>query len=1022
MRSKFKWIFTILLAFSVQIGFSQQKNVTGIVTDAGLPLPGVSVMVKETKKGVATDLDGRFAISVNQGETLVFSFVGYTTQEVKVGAGAVVNVPMKEDTTILGEVLVNQGYKQVTTRKSAEAITSLSVTAIEERANASVLQNLQGQIAGLNVSTGSGQPGADSTIILRGVGSINGNIEPLFVIDGIPVDEDGFRSINQNDIETISVLKDAAATSIYGNRGGNGVIVITTKRGKMNEKMKVRYSSQFGMTELQKLNIPLMNSNQMLNLEKQYGEGLGSTLSDAEIAALSRNTNTRWTDYLFRKGTTISHDLSISSGSEKTSNFTSIGYFEQDGTFINTNFKRFSLRNNFTGRSGDDKFTYSLNMSANFSRSNGVDGAGSNAIYFAPFSAALRGLPYLTPFNADGSVTSDGGIAAGDDSAVVPEAIPYVLRNSSLMNTDREDEFKMIVGLQANYNFWNNFNLGIRTGVDYSTYNTLEILHPNSILGPFQVTGAANSAFGGRQDEASTRDFRYNMLTSLNYNKTFGKHSIDVTAYVEYNKAHYLGNNFIARGLDPRLVGTGAAFVDPNLVELGQEIYTPTIGSFEVSEGLFSYFANAQYDYDERFVLTGSIRRDASFRFVDDNKWGTFWSVGGAWNLDQESFIKDNTALNVLKLRASYGTSGNQRILDAQYSALSLTRSLYDQGGAYNGTASTVASVIGNTDLQWEELSQANIGIDFALWKNKLTGSVDVYQKNTDKLFQDMPISPVNGTNSIRANIGSMENKGIEASLRYVIVDQNDWIISVNGNFSYNKNKITELPESFDGVNFSGGASSLVEGQPIGQFYVVRYAGVNPANGNPLFYDIDGNLTEQLVDADRVSTGKSVFPVWQGGFGTQIGYKGFELTTQWSWLADVYRNNLDMGTVEETNALADGGNRSTTVLTAWQQPGDITTVPRFFNPFNSIDYINSTDRYVEDASFLRLRNVALGYTFDKKTLDRTFITGLRLFIQGENLVTFSSYRGWDAEAGFRSTDRGNYPTPRIYTLGATINF
>lgn len=1019
MRSKFKWIFALLLAFSMQVTFAQEKTVTGTVKDGeGLPLPGVTVIVAGTNNGTNTDIDGKYSINVAQGQSLVFSYVSMNPQTIVVGASNTVDVKMTGQT--LEVVTINTGYKTFTKRDNPSAIATISIEAIEERANASVIQNLQGQVSGLSVSTGSGQPGSDSTIILRGVGSINGNIEPLFIVDGSPVDEDGFRSINQNDIATISVLKDASATSIYGNRGGNGVIVITTKRGKLNEKMKFRYSSQYGINELQGLNIELMNSRQMLKLEQQYGGGVGGGKSDAEIDALAKQANTNWADILFRKGSTQTHDLSITSGSEKTSNFTSLSYFDQEGIFINTNFKRFSVRNNFSGRSENDKFNYSLNLSANFSRSNGIDGAGTNAIFFAPFSAALRGLPYLSAYDADGSITRDGGITPGDPSAVTADQIPYVLLNSALMNTDVEDEFKMITMFNASYNFAKNLTAGLQMGVDYSTFTTKEILHPRSILGPFQVN--QNATFGGIQSEGSSRDFRFNTTTSLNYNNTFGKHTIDVTAYTEYNKAHFDGNNFSVRGLDPRLLGTGAAFVDFNTVELGGEIYTPTIGSFKVQEGLFSYFGNMQYEYDNKYVVTGTVRRDASFRFVEDNKWGTFWSVGGGWSIDQESFMKDKTAFNLLKLRASYGTSGNQRIINAQYAGLNLTRSLYGQGGGYDSGNATFASQLGNIDLQWEELKQANIGFDFGVWKNRLSGSVDVYVKTTEQLFQDRPVSPITGTSIIQANIGSMENRGIEADVKYVLYDKNDWNISVNANASYNKNKILELADSFEGIQFTGGATALIEGEPVDVFYVQDYVGVNPSNGNALFLDADGNLTEDMLDIHRKSTGKSVYPVWQGGFGTNISYKGFEFSTQWSWMADLWRNNLDLGTVEETNTIDDGGNRSTSVLTAWQNPGDITTVPRVGNPFNGVDFINGTDRYIEDASFLRLRNVSLGYTFNSKTLEKMPFSGLRFFIQAENLITFSSYRGWDAEAGFRTTDRGNYPTPKIFTFGATINF
>ncbi|WP_129751631.1 SusC/RagA family TonB-linked outer membrane protein [Flavobacterium beibuense] len=1024
MRSKFTWIMTLLVALTINFSFAQEKVVSGTVSDELGPMPGTNVLVKGTQRSTQTDIDGKFSISASQGEVLEFSFVGYQSQEVTVGTQSTYNVVMAQGKQLIE--VVKDVYRSVTPKKATMAVASITAEAIEDRANASVLQSLQGQIAGLNIGTGSGQPGADSTIILRGVGSISGNVEPLFVIDGIPVDEDGFRSLNQMDIANVQVYKDAAATSIYGNRGANGVIVITTKRGSLDQKMQFRYTSQFGYSELQPLNMELMNSSELLNFQSRVGEGLGSELTQAERDLLARQNNTYWSDIFFRKGVTQSHNLAITTGSKTTTNFTSLGYFEQDGIFMNTNFKRFSVRNNFTGKSENGKFNYSFNFNGNFSRSNGVDGAGSNAIYFAPFRAALHGLPYLSPYDPDGSITSTGGMVYGDPGSISPDKAPYVLLNSVKMNTDVEDEIKILSSFSADWNFAKNLTAGFQMGIDYSGFRTLEILHPNSLLGPYQVEGTDGNnyaEFGGVQAESHSRDFRFNSVTRLNYNNIFAeKHTIDATLFVEYNKAHLDGISFSQRGLDPRLVGTGAAFISGTVVEGDGQPYIPTLGSTKVSEGLFSYFANFDYDFESRFGLTATIRRDASFRFIDDNKWGTFWSVGGRWNIDQEEFFKSKFPATELKIRASYGTSGNQRINNAQYSALNLTRSLYGQGGNYNGSVGTVPTQIGYTDLRWEETAQTNVGVDFGFWNNKLSGSVDVYRKRTSDLFQSTPVSPVNATTSIDTNIGNMENKGVELTLKYTVYNKNGWNVVLNGNTSYNKNFIRDLPDSYNGLVFNGGSTSLIEGEAINTFYIVRYAGVNPSNGNALFYTADGGLTETLDDSDRINTGKSSYPAWQGGFGTLVTYKGFEFSTQWSYFADLYRNNLDYAELEETSVIDDGSNRVSSTATAWQNVGDITSVPRVNNPLGAVDYINFTDRYLEDASFLRLRNVLLGYSFSKETLQDLPISGLRFFVQGENLITFSSYRGWDAEAGFRTTDRGNYPTPKIYTLGAVINF
>ncbi|PKW29569.1 SusC/RagA family TonB-linked outer membrane protein [Flavobacterium lindanitolerans] len=1014
MRSKFKWIFALLLAFSMQFSFAQEKTISGTITDGqGLPLPGVNVVVKGTARGTQTDFDGKYSISASQGEVLQFSFVGYKTSTATIGASSVVNMAMQEGDEMLNEVIVT-GYTSTKRPKSLAAVNFVSIDEVEERSNASVIQNLQGMVAGLNIGTGSGQPGADSTILLRGVGSINGNIEPLFIVDGMPVDEDGFRSINQNDIASIAVLKDAAATSIYGNRGANGVIVINTKSAKFGQSLEVKYRGQYGITELQKFNIDVMNSRQILEFQKKYNDGLGSTLTDAEIAEAAL-VNTNWRDVFFRTGVTQQHDISFSSGSKNSRNFTSIGFMDQDGIFINTNFKRFNFRNNFNGKSDNEKFTYASNINVNFSRSTGIDGAGSNATFFAPFTAAIRGLPY---------VDSTTKLPYNDVAALSPTNAPLVLLDASRMNTDVEDELKILANFNADYKITDNFTAGINLGVDYSTFNNLEILDPLSLLGPFQVD--ARAQFGGIHDESTSRDFRFNSTTYLKYNKVFNdKHSLNVGLYTEYYKAHYNGFNFQKRGLDPRLTGTGSAFVPGTTIESWQTLppYIPTIGSFKVQEGLFSYFGQADYDYAEKYGLSVNVRRDASFRFANDNKWGTFWSVAGRWNIDQESFM-EGSAFNMLKLRGSYGTSGNQRVDNAQYSVLSLTRTLFGAGTGYNGTTSTVLTQLANPNVQWEEIAQTNVGLDFGIWQNKLNGSLDVYKKETTKLYQSSPISPVQGTSSISTNTGSLENKGIELTLNYNIFKNQDWDISVGGNGSYNKNKIKELPASTNGLVFGGGSTALGTGEPIGSFYVVRYAGVNPANGNPLFRTADGGLTETITDANRVFTGKSQYPVWQGGFNTSITYKGFNLYTQWSFVADIYRNNLDLATLETgtPGSLNNGGNRSTTMLNAWQNPGDITSIPRVGQGYNEIDYINSTDRYLEDASYLRLRNIKLSYNFTSDQLSRTFLKGLGFFIQAENIVTFSSWRGWDPESNFRSTDRGQYPTPKIFTFGTSINF
>src|SRR5690554_4266072 len=555
MKSRFTGILTLFLAFMIQFSFAQEKTITGTVTSAddGLPLPGASVMVEGTTKGTQTDLDGKYSITVSDNERVVVSFLGMKTQNLSVEGTTVLNVALVND-NLIEAVQIDQ-YRKITPRTSAVSMKMIDVEIIEDRANANVLQSLQGQVAGMSVSAGSGQPGATPNIIIRGISTINGESDPLFVIDGMPVDATVFRTLNPNDVKSFATLKDAAATSIYGNRGANGVIVITTKRGRFNEDLQFRYTGQTGFSKMQDLNIELMNSSQLLNFQKQYGQGLGATLEQWEIDQLGTNTNTFWSDYFFRTSATQQHDLSISSGSEKTSNYTSLRYMDQEGIFICSTFKRFNIRNNFTGRTANDKFNYNLNLNVGYSRSGNVPDAGSQRIYFNPFRSALHGLPYISALDPDGSVTTDGGIPSG--GSFDADVASIVLLNSMAMNTNKTDELRITGGFSANYEVVKNVTAGVNLTGIYTGASALNIVHPESILGPFQTnwnpTTQQGAQYGGIHTESATRNFSFNGLYSLGYSNTFNeKHNVSVTAYMEYYKAHFNGLNFQQRGLDPR--------------------------------------------------------------------------------------------------------------------------------------------------------------------------------------------------------------------------------------------------------------------------------------------------------------------------------------------------------------------------------------------------------------------------------------------------------------------------------------
>ncbi|WP_046756872.1 SusC/RagA family TonB-linked outer membrane protein [Kordia jejudonensis] len=1016
MRTKFSGILTLFLALFVQILFAQQQTVSGTVTDdTGLPLPGATVSIKGTSKGITTDFDGKFSIKADNGQVLVFSYIGYKAKEMTV-SGTTVNVQLESDNT-LGEVVV-VAYGTEKKSNVASAVSVVQSESIEQVPNASIDQILQGQAAGLNIQTSSGQPGASGTILLRGRNSINGNQEPLFIIDGVPVDEDNFRSLNANDIENVSILKDASASALYGNRGANGVIIVTTKTGKKNGGTKIQYRTLYGLSTNINPNFELMNSRQYLTYQRQRGL---NNFSDTQINALSTQTNTNWTDLLLRTGTTLSHEVNVTTGGENARSYSSLGYFEQEGITLRSNLKRFTFRNNTNVSSSNDKFNLSTNLTIGYSVNDTAANPGSGSLN-NPFINAYIGNPALNPFNPDGSLDLTGDGTTGFQNS------PIVALNQATLNTFVEDELKIVGRIASSLEVAKNLTVGNSIGMDYQQFNQLIITDPNSLRGLNNDTNNPPAALiKGSQAEAFSRDVLFNVNTYLTYKNTFNDvHNVEASAFVEYVKGHSDTYGFEAFGLNSKLPGSGAGFTSGNTTEgPNNDLYNyiPTAFSTTEDRGLFSYFAVAKYNYDDKFGVQANIRRDASSQFSKTNRWGTFWAAAAFWNLHREKFMEDVEFINNLKIRASYGKSGNDRIGNA-FSAFDLIGTTNNPGNyngsgqGYQGTNGFWTTQLGNPDLKWETTVKANIGIDFAMFENRLSGNLDFYQTTTEDLFLNRPISTISAFNNISANVGEIQNKGIELALSYDIIRSNDrkglnW--SVNGNIAYNKNEITKLVG--DGL-IETTRTALAEGNPFGTFYAVRWAGVNPANGSPLYFDADGNITDQYNADDRVLLDENQDPKFVGGFGTNISYKGFALNALFTYAMDQYRYNGSLAVVEDPT-LVGISNQSTSILREWQQAGDITDIPS--SAFGSTRLL-LTDRYIEDASFLRLRNVTLSYTLDKDMLGNTkLFSSIRMYVQGQNLLTWTKWRGFDPESNVNSTFF-EFPTPKTWTLGLDVNF
>ena len=1024
MRSKFKWIFTLLVALTMQFSFAQQKTVTGTVTSEGQPLQGATVKIAGTQLGTQTDENGKFSIKAAQGDVLEFSFLEKETKTATVGASNTVNVNLVTSTKTIETIVVQQGYRSVVKKKAVIADASVTAKTIENRPNANAMNAVQGQLAGVNITASTGQPGAKSTVVIRGIGSINGNTDPLYVIDGFPSNSDNFRSLNSNDIESMSVLKDAAAIAEYGNRGSNGVIVIKTKRARFGDgKTTFRYNSQYGVGYMQLPKYDYANAKQLLKIEQNFGAGQGAGMTDADIDAYDINTD--WVDYFFRPSTTKSHNLSVENSSKNVSSFTSLGYLDQDGILESTGLKRFTLRNNVNGKSANDKFKYQVNAGFGYSKNNEATNLGTGAINRNYVTGAFLGAPYVSPDIYQGSQS------ALDYYNNTPGllATPIMLIDKLYNYDNLTDETRVDVATDFSYDLTKNLTFRSRLNGQYLMNRFYQAEYPNSFNALlFSNTPGVSSldggAFNGFEDINNRREFLFNNLWQVNYSKEIGKHTFNVSANMEYNHSRLHTDNARQRGLIAGVFvpNTGAGYAADTAAN---DWYVPQISASQLRNDLISYFGSIDYDFNSKYGVVGSVRRDGSSRFIGDRQWGTFWSVGGRWNIDEEAFMNNVNFVDVLKLRGSYGTTGNQRIVAGSiYAGINppAFADIYSvANNVYNGSTGYGIS-LGYPDLQWETTTQYNVGFDFEMFKNRFRGTFDIYNKETTDQFLAEPVTPTSGTTSLTKNTDAVvTNKGIELNLAYDLIrnDAKQIKLTLRGNGSYNDNTVSGIKNN-NGVILSGSQPTYIteNGGSLFEPYVYHYIGVNPANGNLLFEDANGNPTEAPTAADRKSVNKNFIPSYQGGFGFDFEYKGWFASTLFTYAFDVVRFDYDLENLYDPANLGQF-NVSSDMLNAWTTPGDNTDVPSL-NASN-LAFDDDSDRFLVDASYIRLRNAQIGYRVPQKFLNKTFIKDLSFMLQGENIFNITKWKGFDPESD-RTGDVYSYPTPRLFTFGVDLKF
>lgn len=915
------------------------------------------------------------------------------------------------DTRVIDEVVV-VGYKSMTKREAITSTAKIDSESINNRPNSNVLNIAQGQLAGVNITTGTGQPGATPNITIRGKGSLLGNTEPLYVIDGFPGTSESFRNINPNDIESMEVLKDAAAISQFGNRGSNGVVVIRTKRAKYNQGVNFGYSTQFGVSQLQKHRYDLANARELLTIEKRIGRGEGIKYTDAQIAEFGVDTD--WLDYFFQPAILQSHDFSVSAGSENLNNFTSIGYLDQQGVLATTGMKRFTLRNNLNGRSKDKKFNFSVGTAISLTRNTQASNLNSGGVNQNLVLGAMKGAPHISPDQYTGSQNLYSLFQSSGNFLYTP----LFLMDKERTYKASTDEVRLDLTTEGSYKVLPTLTARIRTNATFRNLNDNSWTHPISFN-----SFALQSTLEWKGDESfsQSRIFSFNNLAQLEYSEEFGDHKVNVYGAFEFNNNMIQQSSQRQIGLNPRtwVPGTGTGYIVNTL-----PAYLRPISAGQARHNLFSYFANADYDYAGKYGLGASIRYDGSSRFSEDNVWGTFWSIGGRWNINRESFMENVSWVNDLKLRGSYGTVGNERVLPGLFEGLNPQRYLNTFSVGSNpvyGTALGYSVNLGFPDLRWETTRTWNVGVDFELFSRRIKGQFDVYDKTGQNIFYPWPQSPLLGQTFLNKNSEiDLKNYGYELNLALDVIRTNNRGINLTlrGNGAINKEKVFNIPEN-----------PLIQGSIVQSYttnggiwqapYVFHYLGVNPNNGNMLFESANGTPTENPTDADRKAL-KYNFrnPRYVGGFGFDFDYRGVFVNTTFNYVAGIYRYDYDLAGFYSPDDVGQF-NVSKDLLNAWTPTNTNTNIPS--NTAANRNFEASSDRFLVDASYLRLRNLQVGYRIPSSVLSGTFVKSMTVMLQGENLYTWSKWRGLDAESN-RTADQYGYPTPRIFTLGIDVKF
>ena len=1031
--------FVLLFTAVLHAATANDIQVSGTVVSEGEPLPGASVLIKGTHNGTVTDIDGHYSIKVPSDGTLVFSFIGLKSQEHKVNGRTVINVDLPADSEVLDEVMV-VAYATAKKYSFTGAASTVKGDEIARMQTSNVSRALEGTVPGLQASAASGQPGTDAEIRIRGIGSINASSAPLYVVDGLPFDG-SINSINPEDIASITVLKDAASAALYGSRGANGVIIITTKQGQTDSKTTVSVKASFGGSNRAVRDYDRIGTNQYfelywealrnqyaLNTDKYtpqtaavqaskdlvgklmgggpnpYGPNYSQPVgTDGKLVAGAVPLwNVDWQDAMEQQALRTELGLNVSGGGKTNQYFFSAGYLNDKGIALESGYQRFNLRSNITSQI-NKWLRGSVNMSFAHSMQNypvSSDTKTSNVINAGRLMADFYPIYEMNPdgtykYDSEGNRIYDFG-SYRPSGSMANWNLPATLPNDK--SERMKDEFSGRTYLEATIieglKFKTSFNF------DLVNYNALDYTNPK--IGPAVNTG------GGASREY-TRTFSWTWNNIVTYDKTIGEHHFNILAGEEAYSYRY-----------DVLQAARANMAVPDMPELAVGSLVTAGTGYRIDYSLLGYLLSAQYDYQGKYFFSASYRRDGSSRFAPSTRWGNFWSVGASWRIDREKFMLSTTDwLSALTLKASYGAQGNDNL--GTYYASSGLYTIVSQAGEN----ALVSDRLATPGLKWETNLNFNVGIDFSLFNNRFSGSFDFFQRRSKDLLYSRPLATSLGYTSVDENIGALKNTGFEIDLKGMLIHTRDFSWRLGVNLTHYKNVVTDLPLKDMPIT---GVTRLKVGRSVYDFYLREWAGINPENGDPLWYkdikDAQDNVigrttTNDYAKADYYYVNKSSLPKVYGGFNTAFTYKGFELSAIFAYSIGGYIVDRDV-TMLWSNGSSTGRAWSTEMLKRWTPENRYTDVPALKAVSNNWN-ANST-RNLFNNSYLRMKNITLSYNFPQPMIKRISLSSLQLFVKADNLLTISGNQGLDPEQGITGLTYYRYPAMRSISGGVNVSF